>query len=322
VESGAQIDVSATATDADSGQTLTYAWTTTSGSFVTPTSTGIASGTSVATQYVCGAPGAQTVTVTVTDSYQPTGCSTQMTFPVTCVAAGVCGNMIVEAGEQCDPPSAANHCSATCQNIPFCGDGHVDPGEQCDPPNGTTCSATCQTQAFCGDGIVTPPENCEPPNTMLPNGDLCNAQCMEVVQCTSNACITCEMSDTADCLASLNIVPGGTGCYGCEGFPPGSASRADCLALYSCIRTSNCMNGDITTPCLCGTLTSAQCVAQGPPATAACAMQYAKAAADTSSLGPAFQQTMNPNSPVGIANNLATCAVDSAANPSFMCVCQ
>ena len=52
-----------------------------------------------------------------------------------------CGNGIVEAGEQCEPPNTAT-CSATCQNIvniPTCGDGVVDAGEDCD---GATCTFT------------------------------------------------------------------------------------------------------------------------------------------------------------------------------------
>jgi hypothetical protein len=292
VESGAQIDVSATATDADMGQTLTYAWTATTGTFATAIFPGVTSGASVATKYSCGAPGPQTLAVTVTDSYQPTGCSSQMIFPITCIT-----------------PSN-------------CGDGIVEPGEQCDPPNGTSCNSACQQVAFCGDGIITPPENCEPPGSPLPTGGICPPSCI-ASECIgmSSTCTVCEMSDTVDCLATLDIVPRGTGCWGCDGFPPGSAARADCQALYTCIRTSNCMNGDMANPCLCGALDNAQCEAQGPPAIAACATQYANAAADTASIGSVFQQFGDPNSPVGIANNLAACAVDSAANPAFACSC-
>src|SRR5262249_16848729 len=68
-------------------------------------------------------------------------------------AGAVCGNGVVEAGEQCDPPNGTT-CSATCQSVaaPTCGDGKVNaPGEQCDPPNvaattyGAGCDAMCKT---------------------------------------------------------------------------------------------------------------------------------------------------------------------------------
>ena len=71
------IDVSAMATDADTGETLTYAWSATSGTF---SSVG-----SATTKYACGPAGMNTLTVTVTDNHAPTPCSINISFPpVTC----------------------------------------------------------------------------------------------------------------------------------------------------------------------------------------------------------------------------------------------
>jgi hypothetical protein len=55
----------------------------------------------------------------------------------------VCGNSVVEKGEQCDPPNAST-CDSDCQLS--CGNKVVetDRGEQCDPPDGVTCDANCQ----------------------------------------------------------------------------------------------------------------------------------------------------------------------------------
>jgi len=305
--SGAQINVSAAATDADVGQTVSYAWTTSdtsgTGTFAMPTS--------AVTTYTCGAPGTATLTVTASDNYMPTPCTTAMTFPINCVAAGKCGNGIIEAGETCDPPNGTN-CNANCQHVQFCGDGIIDPPETCEPPNTPSCSATCQKQAVCGNNIVEPGEFCDPPGSVLPDGLTCNATCTgEVFMCSQpNTCTTCEQADTSNCPAALNTVPGATaGCYGCEGFAT-AKMRADCAALLTCVRTQGCMAGDDPTPCLCDTLTAATCSSSGPPPTAKCLAQYNTAAADAS--GTVFSQFGNPSTPVGIANNQAACRVDSA----------
>jgi hypothetical protein len=72
------IDIAITAADADVGETFTYAWTATAGTF--------ASATAATTQYTCTTPGAQTLSVAVTDSHAPVPCTTHVTFPaVSCL---------------------------------------------------------------------------------------------------------------------------------------------------------------------------------------------------------------------------------------------
>ncbi len=71
------VDISVMATDADMGETLTFAWSATSGSF--------ASAGSNTTEYTCGTTGSQTLTVAITDSHAPAPCTTTVMFPaVTC----------------------------------------------------------------------------------------------------------------------------------------------------------------------------------------------------------------------------------------------
>ena len=67
----------------------------------------------------------------------------------------VCGNSVVEAGEQCDDGNVAagDGCSPTCQNEPRCGDGVVTAavGEECDDANqvnGDGCDTTCSLERF------------------------------------------------------------------------------------------------------------------------------------------------------------------------------
>ncbi len=71
---GGTIDVGVTATDADTGDALTYAWSATAGTFV---------GASLATtKYTCAAAGDQTLSVVISDNHMPSACSITATFPV------------------------------------------------------------------------------------------------------------------------------------------------------------------------------------------------------------------------------------------------
>jgi cysteine-rich repeat protein len=69
----------------------------------------------------------------------------------------VCGNGVIEAGEQCDDGNTANGdgCSSTCAIEPVCGNGIVQAGEECDDGNTTSgdgCSSTCQLEA--GNNLI------------------------------------------------------------------------------------------------------------------------------------------------------------------------
>jgi len=117
-----------------------------------------------------------------------------------------CGDGMLVAGEQCDPPSMGPGCSAACQVDPgfvcsppstgaggskcratVCGDGKKEGTEACDDGNvvdGDGCSATCTFEpdcstgmcfSKCGDGMKLAPEACDDGNTK--NGDGCSATC-------------------------------------------------------------------------------------------------------------------------------------------------
>lgn len=66
----------------------------------------------------------------------------------------VCGNGVVESGEQCDDNNLLNEdgCSSTCQNE-FCGDNIIQTGlgEQCDGE--INCDNNCQILPFISGGI-------------------------------------------------------------------------------------------------------------------------------------------------------------------------
>jgi hypothetical protein len=359
------IDLSATASDADPGDTVTYQWTATQGTFVNPTAQ--------RTQYSCGPPGRVDLSLIVSDGHLPKPCTAATSFSVFCVEIDECGNGIRGPGEQCDPPDLVS-CSAVCQCIgggnyceppplcgnsiievgeecdppdspgcnstchfASCGDGIRDTGEECDPPNGTTCRPGCIV-ARCGDGILDPGETCDPPDGVTcgsgcvalatcgngviepgetcdpPTPSICSATCQSLCPGPSSVRDMCEQADPADCPPTLEVVPGATSTWGCAGFGVGSLEFTHCDALLTCIRSSGCMAGDDPTPCLCGSLSPPVCANMGAPTTAPCAAEYAAAAADGS--GSVFQQFGFPGSPVGIADNIAACDVDSA------CLCR
>ena len=97
----------------------------------------------------------------------------------------ICGNSVVESGEECDPP-ADFRCSSACRTLtpPHCGDGNVNPGEteECDagtggnPVESADCDADC-TDRVCGDGLInqTAGEECDDGN--ITPGDGCDSQC-------------------------------------------------------------------------------------------------------------------------------------------------
>jgi cysteine-rich repeat protein len=133
----------------------------------------------------------------------------------------VCGDGIVECGEECDPGTAvscdaADACSATC-TLERCGNGVLECSEECDEglengQVGSRCSANCTRlpPPNCGDGIVMTAEGeqCDDGNTVDCDG--CNHLC-ETEGCGNNVRECSEECDdgnssscdgcTAACLA-------------------------------------------------------------------------------------------------------------------------
>jgi len=93
--------------------------------------------------------------------------STAMADSSSTGAEPVCGNGMIEAGEECDD-GEANADTAACTLACVaanCGDGLVHEGvEACDDGNDVDddgCSNACLLPAACGDGIVQEPEECD-----------------------------------------------------------------------------------------------------------------------------------------------------------------
>ena len=104
------------------------------------------------------------------------------------VVDGVCGDGIVQAGEQCDiGPNGNGACTDMC-TLNVCGDGYVGAGESCD---GTPGCVGCKSDD-CGNGTLDPGEECDDGNDVPTDDctDLCkSATCGDgVVQAGVEEC--------------------------------------------------------------------------------------------------------------------------------------
>ncbi len=96
----------------------------------------------------------------------------------------LCGNGVLEPGEQCDDgaansDTAPDACRTNCVAA-HCGDGVVDSDEACDdgndvPLDGCEPDCTLSETVGCGDGVLQPGEECDDGNIV--NGDGCSAGC-------------------------------------------------------------------------------------------------------------------------------------------------
>jgi len=166
--------------DVDATKMLTLAVLTYNG-FAPPTEIA----TCVFDGYTNDPPLAGDFLVTIEDQTDEDGNPVTTTIGVT-VSAGVslCGNAVVNAGEQCDDGNSLNSdaCTNTCRTAK-CGDGYVRAGvEQCDDGNSVNtdaCAGTCKT-AKCGDAFVRADvEQCDDGNTV--NTDACPGTCKTAV---------------------------------------------------------------------------------------------------------------------------------------------
>ncbi len=131
-----------------------------------------------------GTTGPESTTVP-TGSTDPTDPTTGPTTGMTSVG-GVCGDGILDAGEECDDGAdngtALSPCSPLCTlDLEGCGDGILDDSEECDDGNtvdGDGCSAECTVEdpeGFCGDGIADGDEECDDGNDI--DDDACLTDC-------------------------------------------------------------------------------------------------------------------------------------------------
>jgi len=160
------------------------------------------------------------------------------------VPAPVCGNGVVNTGEQCDDSNLNNNdgCSSAClvELQLICGNGVKEGTEICDDGNlnnNDGCNSTCRAE-YCGDGIKQTKEQCDDGNWV--NRDGCSALCITEVPLCGNGMI--EGSEQCDG-GNLN----GQTCTS-KGFTGGSlACSSSCTFNTSSCLATLCGNGVVET---------------------------------------------------------------------------
>ena len=194
-------------------------------------------------------------------------------FSATLLGAG-CGDGVVDAGEQCEPPGQ-NGCNALCAlEGPLCGNGVVDAGEQCDPPGQNGCNALCALEdSVCGDGRVEGAEACDDGNSSACDG--CASDCGRTDNQCGDGILECgeACETTADCPIGLTC----TGCACVGGDDPRCEEPSMCGERVYCDGAPGCLCiRSAEGPIRCGRL----------PTT--CHVQLCETSADCAHLGEGY----------------------------------
>lgn len=115
--------------------------------------------------------------------------SSRASIPMPARVNTLCGNGVLDAGEQCGEPGFScpagqlcNQSSCMCMGGSLCGNGEIDAGEQCGEP-GLACGAgqacnreicMCSGGGLCGNGEANPGEQCGEPGLSCGAGTKCD----------------------------------------------------------------------------------------------------------------------------------------------------
>lgn len=164
-------------------------------------------------------------------TYQDDDCFDTEELWLYCVQDSVCGDGVVEGGEQCEDGNRMNDdgCSADCR-LERCGDGILQANEECDGALGLSAGQMCSDEcrridANCGDGVVNhPAEECDGSAGIQVN-QVCGPDCLVVPICGNGilergeacdspadaGCVNCREQGGSGGAPGTGGSPGGTG---------------------------------------------------------------------------------------------------------------
>ncbi|MEM6996328.1 MAG: DUF4215 domain-containing protein [Myxococcota bacterium] len=165
-----------------------------------------------------------------------TGAAAAPEWSSTCTLLAVCGNGVVEEGEECDDEDTSPNdgCNETCQiedgfscagepsDCAACGDGFVDPGEECDAGEnlGNTTPGCMDCTVFPGWECFNQPSMCGP---LCGDGMWFDTTIPGVTQGFAEECDDGNTTPGDGCAANCRIEDD----CACEGNPPG-ISTCEC----------------------------------------------------------------------------------------------
>ncbi len=147
-----------------------------------------------------GAKDMRSVGATTAGSQSASGKSTQYALPARCP---VCGNGVIEAGEQCEGGACCSSCQLTTGNT--CNDGNACTQTDtcqagaCVGSNPKTCAASdqCHTAGVCSPATGACSNPVAPNGTVCEDNNLCTgASACQAGQCTGPVTVACPASDS------------------------------------------------------------------------------------------------------------------------------
>ncbi len=154
---------------------------------------------------------------------------------VSCLIVPVCGNGVVESGELCDDANAiATDGCAGCVVVPLCGNGTVELGEDCDSTDPAVCRECRHVKRpTCGNGRVELGEQCDSAAEACVNCRLVTPLCGDGTINSDEQCDDANTFDNDGCDRLCRVRKCGDGVVqdGEHCDPPGATCRTDCTLL-------------------------------------------------------------------------------------------
>ena len=169
--------------------------------------------------------------------------------------ASICGDGVIEPGEQCDDGNTLDGdcCSSTCLFEPA--------GAPCTGSNPCLTATTCNSAGVCGGGTPTP-SACNDGNACTTNDTCASGVCVggPALNCNdANVCTTDSCDPVAGCVHTPNTAPcdDGNACTTrdtcangrCVGGPPPDCDDGNVCTTDSCSAPTGCVHAPNTAPC-------------------------------------------------------------------------